>query len=85
MAETLEQTADMDTDKAIAAKTGSAPSDNSVPPVAAPAAITPESSNQTEDSPDDDLGVLIQKVKTTISTSLDDQSLIKNCANILKK
>lgn len=85
MAETLEQTADTDTDKAIAAKTGSAPSDSSVPPSAAPAAITPESSNQTEDSPDDDLGVLIQKVKTTISTSLDDQSFDKELRKHIKK
>ena len=85
MAETLEQTADMDTDKAIAAKTGSAPSENSLPPVATPAAITAESSNQTEDSPDDDLGVLIQKVKTTISTSLDDQSFDKELRKHIKK
>ena len=85
MTETIEQTSNIDAGKVKAAKTGSAPSDSSAPPSAAPAAITPESSNLREDSPDDDLGVLIQKVKTTISTSLDDQSFDKELRKHIKK
>jgi hypothetical protein len=85
MAETLEQTADSEIDKAIGAKADSAPSDSSSPPSAAPVAAAQGSSNQAEDSPDDDLGVLIQKVKTTISTSLDDQSFDKELRKHIKK
>ena len=85
MAETLEQTADSEIEKAIGAKAGSAPSDSSTPPSGAPVAAAQGSSNQTEDSTDDDLGVLIQKVKTTISTSLDDQSFDKELRKHIKK
>jgi hypothetical protein len=59
MAETLEQTADLDTDVALAAA--------DVP------------------APDDELGILIQKVKTTIATSLDDQSFDKELRKHIKK
>jgi len=59
MAETLEQTADLNTDVALAAA--------DVP------------------APDDELGILIQKVKTTIATSLDDQAFDKELRKHIKK
>jgi hypothetical protein len=54
--------------------------------VSAPAKGAPNESNQaTEAPPDDDLALLIQKVKATITTSLDEQDFDKQLRKYIKK
>ena len=84
MADTLAQTDNPDKDGASTppdAKLESTPDK-----VAAPAKGAPNESNQaTEVPPDDDLSLLIQKVKATITTSLDEQDFDKQLRKYIKK
>jgi hypothetical protein len=74
MAETLEQNANIETGVAVDAASG------------APKA-TQDASTQSADSPaeSDDLQILIEKVKTTLATSLDDQAFDKELRKHIKK
>jgi hypothetical protein len=85
MAETqeLEQTAELDADKATDATPESpvAKDAPSVTVVAPPAPANPVP----ETPPDDDLQVLIEKVKATITNSLDEQNFDKQLRKHIKK
>ena len=82
MAETLEQYANIETGIAVGAASG-APKAKA----AASAKATQDASNQSADSPaeSDDLQILIDKVKTTLATSLDDQAFDKELRKHIKK
>jgi len=84
MADTLAQTDIPD------AKGASTPPDakleSTADKVPAPAMGAPKESIQsTEAPPDDDLALLIQKVKATITTSLDEQDFDKQLRKYIKK
>ena len=85
MAENLEQTTDLDTDAALAAAEAS--TESSADKAGAAAKDPQENTNQAAEAPaaDDELGILIQKVKTTIATSLDDQVFDKELRKHIKK
>ena len=84
MADTLAQTDTSDTDGAAALP--AAKLESMADTVAAPAKGAPNESNQaTEAPPDDDLALLIQKVKATITTSLDEQDFDKQLRKYIKK
>lgn len=85
MAETLQQTADLDANAVLDAANGSP--ESSADNTALTAKGPEENANQAADTPaaDDDLGILIQKVKTTIATSLDDQAFDKELRKYIKK
>jgi hypothetical protein len=74
MAETLEQNANIETGVAVDAASGAAKA-------------TQDASTQSADSPaeSDDLQILIEKVKTTLATSLDDQAFDKELRKHIKK
>ena len=82
MAETLEQNANIETGEAVDAASG-APKAKA----AASAKATQDASNQSADSAaeSDDLQILIDKVKTTLATSLDDQAFDKELRKHIKK
>ncbi len=84
MADTLAQT---DIPDAKGASTPpDAKSESTADKVAAPAMGAPnESIQSTEAPPDDDLALLIQKVKATITTSLDEQDFDKQLRKYIKK
>ena len=86
MAETLEQTVDIDTDKALDAAVD-AKSGASKAETGALAKGSQDASNNSADSPTepDDLKILIEKVKATIATSLDDQAFDKELRKHIKK
>lgn len=85
MAEILEQTTDLDTDASLAAAEAS--TESSADKAGATAKDPQENTNQAAEAPaaDDELGILIQKVKTTIATSLDDQVFDKELRKHIKK
>ena len=85
MAENLEQTTDLDTDAALAAAEAS--TESSADKAGAAAKDPQENTNQAAEAPvaDDELGILIQKVKTTIATSLEDQVFDKELRKHIKK
>ena len=84
MADTLAQTATPDTDIAAAPPDGKL--ESSADTVVVPVKGTPNDSNSATEAPaDDDLGLLIQKVKATITTSLDDQDFDKQLRKHIKK
>ena len=84
MADTLAQT---DIPDAKGASTPpDAKSESTADKVAAPAMGAPnESIQSTEAPPDDDLALLIEKVKATITTSLDEQDFDKQLRKYIKK
>jgi hypothetical protein len=84
MADTLAQTDNPDKDGASTPPDAKLESTSDT--VAAPAKGAPNESNQaTEAPPDDDLALLIQKVKATITTSLDEQDFDKQLRKYIKK
>jgi hypothetical protein len=82
MAETLEQNANIETGEAVDAASGDPKAK-----AAALAKATQDASNQSADSAaeSDDLQILINKVKTTLATSLDDQAFDKELRKHIKK
>jgi len=86
MAETLEQTAAPKADEALDTAAGATPSESKAK-AAASAKGAQDASNQSADSPaeSDDLQILIEKVKSTIATSLDDQAFDKELRKHIKK
>ena len=85
MAETLEQTAAQETE-ALDTAAGATPNESKAK-AAASAKGAQDASNQSADSPAeiDDLQILIEKVKSTIATSLDDQAFDKELRKHIKK
>ena len=86
MAETLEQTASPKADEALDTAAGATPNESKAK-AAASAKGAQDASNQSADSPaeSDDLQTLIEKVKSTIATSLDDQAFDKELRKHIKK
>ena len=86
MAETLEQTAAPKADEALDTAAGATPNESKAK-AAASAKGAKDASNQSADSPaeSDDLQILIEKVKSTIATSLDDQAFDKELRKHIKK
>jgi len=82
MAETLEQTANLETDTTL-----DATSDVLKAKTAALAKGAQDASDHSADSPveSDDLQILIEKVKSTIATSLDDQAFDNELRKHIKK
>ena len=84
MADTLAQTDNPDVKGASTPP--DAKSESTPDKVAAPAKGAPNESNQAAEAPpDDDLALLIQKVKATITTSLDEQDFDKQLRKYIKK
>ena len=86
MAETLEQAENLDSEAALDATAGDA-GKGVAAPHADKAKATQDGAQAAADAPavDDDLGILIQKVKATVATSLDDQSFDKELRKHIKK
>lgn len=86
MAETLEQAESTDPEVALDATAGEAAKDVAAPQ-ADKAKPTQDAVKAAADAPavDDDLGILIQKVKATVATSLEDQSFDKELRKHIKK
>ena len=86
MAETLEQSASPKTDEALDAAAGATPNESKAN-AAASAKGAQDASNQSADTSAelDDLQILIEKVKSTIATSLDDQAFDKELRKHIKK
>jgi hypothetical protein len=86
MAETLEQTASPKTDEALDTAADATPNESKAK-AAASAKGAQDASNQSADSPaeGDDLQILIEKVKSTIASSLDDQAFDKELRKHIKK
>jgi len=86
MAETLEQTAAPKAYEALDTAAGATPNESKAK-AAASAKGAQDASNQSADSPaeSDDLQILIEKVKSTIATSLDDQAFDKELRKHIKK
>ena len=84
MAETLEPTVAPEPDPVIDA--ADAVSESSVAKTEAPAPAAPDTASQAAYAPPDDaLQALIEKVKTTITTSLDGQEFDKQLRKHIKK
>ena len=86
MAETLEQAENTDSEVALDATAGDAVK-NVAAPQADKAKAKQDAVQAAADAPDvdDDLGILIQKVKATVATSLEDQSFDKELRKHIKK